>query len=152
VTHKKQIIFIFSLAIVLGLIRFSFLDDPEFTLIKKERIVETISSFSVPEDMTSPMAINIEFAQNLFNEKLAVFVDARDSEDYNSGHIENAVNIPFDYYEDYEDAINNMDNRYFIYSNLIIKKPLRKRLSNLKSRWQDSNLRPPCSQSRMLLI
>ena len=111
-THKKQIIFIFSLAIVLGLIRFSFLDDPEFTLIKKERIVETISSFSVPEDMTSPMAINIEFAQNLFNEKLAVFVDARDSEDYNSGHIENAVNIPFDYYEDYEDAINNMDDTF----------------------------------------
>jgi hypothetical protein len=73
VTHKKQIIFIFSLAIVLGLIRFSFLDDPEFTLIKKERIVETISSFSVPEDMTSPMAINIEFAQNLFNEKIGCF-------------------------------------------------------------------------------
>ncbi len=111
-THKKQIIFIFSLAIVLGLIRFLLLDDPEFTLIKKERIVETISSFSVPEDMTSPMAINIEFAQNLFNEKLAVFVDARESEDYNSGHIENAVNIPFDYYEDYEDAINNMDDTF----------------------------------------
>jgi len=110
VTHKKQIIFIFSLAIVLGLIRFSLLDDPEFTLIKKERIVETISSFSVPENMTSPMAINIEFAQNLFNEKSAIFIDSRDSEDYNSGHIENAINIPFDYYEDYEDVINELDD------------------------------------------
>ena len=108
--HKKQIIFIFSLAIVLGLIRFSFLDDPEFTLIKKERIVETIRSFSVPENMTSPMAINIEFAQDLFNKKLAIFIDARDSEDYNSGHIENAINIPFDYYEDYEDVINELDD------------------------------------------
>ena len=108
--HKKQIIFIFSLTIVLGLIRFSLLDDPEFTLIKKERILETISSFSVPEDMTSPMAINIEFAQNLFNEKSAIFIDARDSEDYNSGHIENAINIPFDYYEDYEDVINGLDD------------------------------------------
>ena len=108
--HKKQIIFIFSLTIVLGLIRFSLIDDPEFTLIKKERIVETISSFSVPENMTSPMAINIEFAQNLFNEKSAIFIDARDSEDYNSGHIENAINIPFDYYEDYEDVINELDD------------------------------------------
>ena len=108
--YKKQIIFIFLLAIILGLIRFSFLDDPEFTLIKKERIVETISSFSVPENMTSPMAINIEFAQNLFNEKSAIFIDARDSEDYNSGHIENAINIPFDYYEDYEDVINGLDD------------------------------------------
>ena len=109
-THKKQIIFIFSLAIILGLIRFSFLNNPEFTLIKKERIVETISSFSVPENMTSPMAINIEFAQNLFNEKSAIFIDARDSEDYNSGHIKNAINIPFDYYEDYEDVINELDD------------------------------------------
>ncbi len=108
--HKKQIIFIILLTIVLGLIRFSLLDDPEFTLIKKERIVETISSFSVPENMTSPMAINIEFAQNLFNEKSAIFIDARDSEDYNSGHIENAINIPFDYYEDYEDIINELDD------------------------------------------
>jgi len=112
VTHKKQIIFIFSLAVILGIIRFSFLDDPEFTLIKKERIVETINSFTVPEDMTSPMAINIEFAQHLFNEKLAVFIDARDSEDYNSGHIENAVNIPYDYYEDYEDDINSLDDTF----------------------------------------
>ena len=109
-THKKQIIFIFSLAIVLGIIRFSLLDDPEFTLIKKERIVETINSFFVPENMTSPMAINIEFAQHLFNEKSAIFIDARDSEDYNSGHIENAINIPFDYYEDYEDIINGLDD------------------------------------------
>ena len=115
--HKKQILFIFSLAILLGFIRFLFLDDPKFTLIKKGRIIETISSFSVPENMTSPMAINIEFAQNLFNEKSAIFIDARDSEDYNSGHIENAINIPFDYYEDYEDVINELDDTtpYVIY-------------------------------------
>jgi len=56
------------------------------------------------------MAINIEFAQNLFNEKSAIFIDARDSEDYNSGYIENAINIPFDYYEDYEDVINELDD------------------------------------------
>lgn len=111
-THKKQIIFIFSLAIVLGFLRFLFLDDPEFALIKKERVVETIDSFSVPDDMTSPMAINIDFAQHLFNEKLAVFVDARDAEDYSSGHIENAVNIPFDYYEDYEESINDLDDTF----------------------------------------
>ena len=109
-THKKQTLFIFSLATLLGLVRFSFLDDPEFILIKKKQIVETISSFSIPENMTSPMAINIEFAQNLFNEELAIFIDARDSEDYNSGHIENAINIPFDYYEDYEDVINELDD------------------------------------------
>ena len=67
--------------------------------------------------MTSPMAINIEFAQHLFNEISAIFIDARDSEDYNSGHIENAINIPFDYYEDYENVINELDDTipYIIY-------------------------------------
>ena len=118
-THKNQIIFIVSLSVVLGLIRFLLLDDPNFTLIKKERVVETIETFSIPEDMTSSMAINMDFAQHLFNEKAAVFVDARDAEDYNLGHIESAVNIPFDYYEDYEDAINSLDDTFphIIYCN-----------------------------------
>ena len=108
--RNKQVIIIFSLAVFLGLIRFVFLADPEFTLIKKERIIQKISTFTVPEDMTEPMAINLEFAKYLFDEKSAVFIDARDSEDYELGHIENAVNIPFDYYEDYEEVIDSLDD------------------------------------------
>jgi rhodanese-related sulfurtransferase/uncharacterized membrane protein YphA (DoxX/SURF4 family) len=67
--------------------------------------------------MTSPMAINLEFANHLFNKKLATFIDARDSEDYNLGHIKNALNIPYDYYEDYEETINTLDDTstYVIY-------------------------------------
>ena len=107
---NKQVVIIFSLAIFLGLIRFVFLDDPDFTLIKEERIIQKISTFTVPEDMTEPMAINLEFAKYLFDEKSAVFIDARDSEDYELGHIENAVNIPFDYYEDYEEVIDSLDD------------------------------------------
>ena len=108
--RNKQVVIIFSLAVFLGLIRFVFLDDPEFTLIKKERIIQKISTFTIREDMTEPMAINLEFAKFLFDEKSAVFIDARDSEDYELGHIKNAVNIPFDYYEDYEEVINSLDN------------------------------------------
>ena len=107
---NKQVVIIFSLAVFLGLIRFVFLADPEFTLIKKERIIQKISTFTVPEDMTEPMAINLEFAKYLFDEKSAVFIDARDSEDYDLGHIENAVNIPFDYYEEYEEVIDSLDD------------------------------------------
>ena len=75
---NKQVIIIFSLAIFLGLIRFVFLNDPDFTLLKEERIIQQISTFTVPEDMTEPMAINLEFAKFLFDEKSAVFIDARD--------------------------------------------------------------------------
>ena len=82
-THKNQIIVIFSVAIFLGLVRFSFMNDPEFLLIKKERIIQQITTFSIPEDMTEPMAINMEFAKYLFDAKNAVFIDARDVEDYN---------------------------------------------------------------------
>ena len=116
-THKKQIIVIFSMALFLGLIRFAFMNDPEFELIKKERIIQEITSFSVPEEMTEPMAIDLEFAKYLFDEKTAVFIDARDAEDYEAGHIEEAINIPYDYYEDYEEVMDGLDDDgiYIIY-------------------------------------
>ena len=97
------------MAIFLGLVRFVFMNDPEFPLIKKEHIVKQITTFSLPEIMTEPMAINMEFAKYLFDAKNAVFIDARDVEDYNNGHIQNSINIPFDYYEDYEEVIDSLD-------------------------------------------
>ena len=116
-THKKQILIIITLAILLGLIRFIFLNDPEFLLIKKERIIQEITTFSIPENMTEPMMINLEFAKYRYDEKTAVFIDARDSEDYEAGHIENAINIPYDYYEDYEKVMDGLDDDglYIIY-------------------------------------
>ena len=116
-TEQKQIIFILSLAVLLGLLRSFFLDDPEFTLIKQERVIEQISSFLVPDDITGPMLVNLEFAKYHFDAETAVFIDARDQEDYESGHIQNAINIPYDYYEDHEDVIDGLDDAgiYIIY-------------------------------------
>ena len=116
-TEKKQIVFILSLAISLGLLRSFFLDDPKFTLIKKERIIEEVNSFLVPDDMTGAMSVNLEFAKYHFDASSAIFIDARDPEEYESGHIQNAINIPYDYYEDYEDIIDELDDSgiYIIY-------------------------------------
>ena len=116
-TEKKQIIIILSLAAFLGILRSFFLDDLEFTLIKQERIIEQVNSFKVPDDMTDPMMVNLEFSKYHFDSGAAVFIDARDPEDYESGHIENAINIPYDYYENYEDVINGLDDAgiYIIY-------------------------------------
>ena len=108
-TNIKQIIVIFSLAVFLGFARFAMMSDPEFTLIKEERVIQGITTFSVPEVMTEPMAINLKFAKYLFDNKSTVFIDARDPEDYDGGHIENSISIPFDYYEDYEEVIDNLD-------------------------------------------
>ena len=117
VTEQKQIIFILSLAIGLGLLRSFFMNDPEFTLIKQERIIEEINSFSVPDDMTGPMLVNLEFSKYHFDAGSAMFIDSRDPEDYESGHIQNAINIPYDYYEDYEDVMDGLDDAgiYIIY-------------------------------------
>ena len=98
------------MALFLGLLRFAFMNDPEFTLIKKERVIHEITTFSVPEDMTGPMTINLEFAKYLFDQKSATFIDARETEEYDAGHIENAINIPYDYYEDYEEIMDGLDD------------------------------------------
>ena len=117
VAEQKQIIIIITLAVSLGLLRSFFLVDPKFTLIKQERFIEEVSSFSVPEDMTDPMVVNLEFSKHHFDSGSAIFIDARDPEEYDSGHIQNALNIPYDYYEDYEDIIDGLDDDgiYIIY-------------------------------------
>ena len=116
---KNQIITILFLSIVLGLCRYFVLSDPDFTLIKKERVIKEITSFTVPEVMTEPMSISIEFAKFLFDSKSAIFIDARDVEDFESGRIRDAINIPFDYYEDYQEVIENLnvESVYVIYCN-----------------------------------
>ena len=107
------------LSTLLGLTRFAMMSDPEFALIKKEKVLQEITTFSVPDTMTEPMAISLEFAKYLFDSTVAIFIDARDVEDYEGGHIQNAVNIPYDYYEDYEDVIDSLDIKvvYVIYCN-----------------------------------
>ena len=117
-TEKKQIIIILSLAAFLGILRSFFLDGPEFTLIKQERLIEKVHSFKVPDDMTGPMMVNLEFSKYHFDAGTATFIDARDPEEYDLGHIQGAINIPFDYYEEYEDLINELDEEK-IYAQLI---------------------------------
>ena len=67
------------MALFLGLIRFALMNDHEFTLIKQERIIKEITTFYVPEDMTEPMIISLEFAKYLFDQNSATFIDAREA-------------------------------------------------------------------------
>ena len=116
-TVLNQIIFIISLSITFGIFRFFLLDDLEFSLIKKERIIEKIDSFTIPEHISSPMVVDLAFSKHYFNSGSAIFIDARDTEDFKNGHIKNSINIPYDYYEDYEEIIDGLDDAsiYIIY-------------------------------------
>jgi len=122
----KQITFIFLLATLLGLARFYFLKDDDFTLIKEARVlqeteVEVSESgeaiFIIPDFMTEPMMASLEFTKYFFDNNRAIFVDAREPEEFDISHIAGAINIPFDYYDEYMDTIDalNYDDVFIIY-------------------------------------
>tara|TARA_B100000945_G_C20380381_1_gene596916 strand:- start:389 stop:1480 length:1092 start_codon:yes stop_codon:yes gene_type:complete len=123
-TMKKQSFIILIGSILLGLCRFFILDDPNFSLIKQKRQLKDIKSegsnqYSIPDVFVDPILIDLDFAKHLFDSKSAIFIDSRELDDYNNGHILSAINIPFDYHEEYEDVIDSLDYTllYVIYCN-----------------------------------
>jgi rhodanese-related sulfurtransferase len=122
IIYIKEIILITGLSISLGLIRFLTIENQQFTIIKTKRVLQEgimngKSDFVIPELLTEPMMIDSKIAYNLFNTKKTIFIDARDPGDYLKKHIKNAINIPYDYYEEYQEQITNMnvDNSYVVY-------------------------------------
>jgi rhodanese-related sulfurtransferase len=122
----KQIAFILILSTLLGLARFYFLKDDDFTLIKEVRVLQEAEAevsdsgeavFTVPDFMTEPMMASLEFTKYFFDNKKAIFVDERESEEFEVSHISGAINIPFDYFDEYMDTIDALkyDDVYIIY-------------------------------------
>ena len=68
------------------------------------------------QDIAKPVDIRIDFAKALFDKKYR-FIDARDIADYNAGHIQGALNIPYHEYEKYKDRLDNLpkDQVYVTY-------------------------------------
>lgn len=67
-------------------------------------------------DFVKPVDIKIDFAKALYDKKYT-FIDARDISDYNAGHIEGAVNIPYHILEQYRSKLESMpkDKVYITY-------------------------------------
>ena len=122
----KQITFILLLSTLLGLVRVYFLKDDDFTLIKEARVLQEAEAqvsdsgeevFTIPDFMTEPMMASLDFTKYFFDNKKAVFVDARELEEFEIGHIAGAINIPFDYYDEYMETIDALkyDDVFIIY-------------------------------------
>ena len=65
-----------------------------------------------------PPFITLDDAVALYQSPGIIFIDARDPEDYASGHITRSINIPFDYLDDdWKAHIDRLDRsaRYVIY-------------------------------------
>ncbi len=68
------------------------------------------------QEFAKPVDIKIDFAKALFDKKYR-FIDARDVSDYNAGHVQGAINIPFHEIEKYKDRLNDLpkDQVYVTY-------------------------------------
>ena len=113
----KHIIHIILIATLLGIIRNYLLDEP-LSLFKEKRVIETIEMeasesgefvFELPEDLTEPLNVTIDIVEHLRSNGEAIIIDARDEADFNNGRILGSINIPYEYYEDYEYQLDEVD-------------------------------------------
>tara|TARA_B100001029_G_C15062121_1_gene459443 strand:+ start:3475 stop:3984 length:510 start_codon:yes stop_codon:yes gene_type:complete len=113
----KRIIYIILLASLLGILRNYLLKEP-LSLIKEKRVIETIKmgtsdsgkiEFKLPNDLTEPLNITIDIVKYLRLNQEPLIIDARDEVDFNNGRIAGSINIPYDYYEDYEYQLDDID-------------------------------------------
>lgn len=73
--------------------------------VVNDSITALTYSISSDKNFTEPKAIKIDFAYKLFKDGVK-FIDARPVEEYNEGHIQNAVNIPFYESDNYEQVLS----------------------------------------------
>jgi rhodanese-related sulfurtransferase len=76
---------------------------------------DTVKNANVKE-YVKPIDIKLDFAKALFDKKYR-FIDSRDPADYNAGHIQGAMNIPFHDFEKFKDVLEGLpkDEVYVTY-------------------------------------
>tara|TARA_B100000959_G_scaffold256031_1_gene288874 strand:+ start:429 stop:920 length:492 start_codon:yes stop_codon:yes gene_type:complete len=89
-TKVRDIVLIFSVSFLLGLARSLIIQD--IAIIKSTPNIVNIFS---EELFDSPSFIDIKLSKELYD-KGALFIDARDPSTFFSGHINNAINIPWE--------------------------------------------------------
>ncbi len=79
---------------------------------KKDDSIKNAQNQQV-QDFAKPIDIKIDFAKALFDKKYR-FLDARDISDYDAGHVQGAMNIPFHEIEKYKDRLTDL-NKDLVY-------------------------------------
>jgi len=74
---------------------------------KKNKIENENDAENKLEVLIEPKAVNLSQAYSLFNNGVA-FIDARDEADYQIDHIENAINIPFDDFDNHKQKLERL--------------------------------------------
>ena len=116
----RQIIYIIILSVLLGFIRYSLLDEYKLFNANNDITSQTLET-NLQEylnNISSPEVVDISFAKSLYNQNLAVFIDAREYIDFNEGHIKGAINMPFDPEIDYNKEL--LDSLFYLDKTLIV--------------------------------
>lgn len=77
------------------------------SIIPSDTIQNPVNPENSDEIFSEPKAIKIDLAYKLFNDGVK-FIDARPVEEFNEGHIKNAINIPFYESEKYENVLSRI--------------------------------------------
>ncbi len=71
-----------------------------------------VRPFSPLSDLEKELNLKIEIglqeAMQLYNEGKALFLDARGAQDFEKGHIKNAINIPYQELDRYKDSLETL--------------------------------------------
>jgi len=117
----KQFFSIILLSIFIASIRFLFLDNYALFSSKtnKEQIISIDSEIEFfLDNLSEPEIINLDLAKHIYDENLAIFIDARDYEDFVEGHILNSISLPYDENENYNESL--LDSLYSTFKPLVV--------------------------------
>ena len=90
----KESLYIIALSLILGFISYIVIDD--YSLFEDNNAKNMVSDeYSNLEPGVH--LINIDYAKSLYDSNLGIFIDAREISDFNEGHIEKSLSIPFGY-------------------------------------------------------
>ena len=102
----KEILIIIFISALFAFMRYMFIYD-SYDLIKnkmsEQECVDTVDSIGT---YIEPLCISSKLTKYMYDNDLALFVDARDEESYNTEHIKGAINIS------YEDHASILDIEY----------------------------------------
>ncbi|OUW61034.1 MAG: hypothetical protein CBD58_03720 [bacterium TMED198] len=116
----KESLYIVSISLFFGVIRFWILED-DFDLLKKERVAKEVACDDIPDQTFEPIQVSIECVKQMIKDNLATIIDSRDREEFVSGNIPGSINIPYNEIDEgLDDAIFDLedldrDDIYIVY-------------------------------------
>ena len=94
----RQSTYIIILSALLGFMRYLFLDDYKLFNSDNDTSTQPVQAElrNYLNDINNPESVDISIAKSIYDEKLGIFIDAREFVDFNEGHITGAINFPYE--------------------------------------------------------